>query len=76
MACASHSEVAQLPSEADKQGGWADDPKVRRERALKHLDRLIEAARCMATALPTPEVNLAGEKRVKALEARRNEWRR
>ncbi|WP_246047794.1 hypothetical protein [Hankyongella ginsenosidimutans] len=62
--------------EANKLDGWADDLKVGLERELKELDRQIKAARRDATAAPTLEGKLVGQKAVKALEAERSAKRR
>lgn len=63
-------------AEADKLDGWADDLKIGLEREIKELDRQIKEARRAATAALTLEEKLAGQKRIKALEAQRNQKRR
>ena len=63
-------------AEAEKLEGWADDLKLGLEREIKQIDKLIKEARRAATAALLLEDKLAGQKRVKALEAQRNEKRR
>jgi hypothetical protein len=63
-------------AEAEKLDGWADDLKLGLEREIKELDRQIKEARRAATAAPTLEEKLAGQKQIKALETHRNEKRR
>jgi hypothetical protein len=64
-------------AEAEKlDGGWADDLKLGLERETKELDCQINEARRAATAAPTLEEKLAGQKQIKALESQRNEKRR
>jgi adenine-specific DNA-methyltransferase len=63
-------------AEAEKLESWADDLKLGLEREIKELDRQIKEARRAATAAPTLEENLAGQKQIKALESQRNEKRR
>jgi adenine-specific DNA-methyltransferase len=63
-------------AEAEKLDGWADDLKLGLEREIKELDRQIKEARRAATAAPTLEEKLAGQKQIKALESQRNEKRR
>jgi predicted nucleic acid-binding Zn-ribbon protein len=46
------------------------------EREIKEMDRQIKDARRAATAAPTLEEKLAGQKRIKALESQRNAKRR
>nr|CBX31078.1 hypothetical protein N47_E45900 [uncultured Desulfobacterium sp.] len=43
---------------------------------IKELDRQIKEVRRAATAAPTLEEKLAGQKQIKALEAQRNQKRR
>jgi superfamily II DNA or RNA helicase len=62
--------------EAEKLDGWADDLKLGLEREIKDLDRQIKEARRSATAAPTLEEKLAGQKKMKALEAERSSRRR
>ena len=62
--------------EADKLEGWADDLKLGLEREIKELDRQIKEARRAATAAPTLEEKLAGQKRIRELEKQRNDQRR
>lgn len=63
-------------AEAEKLEGWAEDLKLGLEREVKELDRQIKEARRAATVASTLEEKLAGQKRIKALEAQRNEKRR
>jgi len=63
-------------AESEKLESWADDLKVGLEREIKDLDRQIKEARRAATAAPTLEEKLAGQKQIKALESQRNEKRR
>jgi adenine-specific DNA-methyltransferase len=63
-------------AEAEKLESWADDLKLGLEREIKDLDRQIKEARRAATAAPTLEEKLAGQKQIKALESQRNEKRR
>jgi adenine-specific DNA-methyltransferase len=63
-------------AEAAKLDSWADDLKVGLEREIKEIDRQIKEARRAATAALTLEEKLAGQKRVKELEAQRNTKRR
>ena len=63
-------------AEAEKLDGWADDLKLGLEREIKELDRQIKEARRAATAAPTLEDKLAGQKQVRALELQRNAKRR
>jgi adenine-specific DNA-methyltransferase len=63
-------------AEAEKLDGWAEDLKLGLEREIKDLDRQIKEARRAATAAPTLEEKLAGQKHIKALESQRNEKRR
>lgn len=63
-------------AEAAKLDSWADDLKVGLEREIKEIDRQIKEARRAATAALTLEEKLAGQKRVKELEAQRNAKRR
>ena len=59
--------------EAAKLDGWAEDLKVGLEREIKDIDRQVREARRAATAAPTLEDKLAGQRLVKSLEASRNE---
>jgi len=63
-------------AEIEKLEGWADDLKLGLEREIKELDREIKEARRTAVAAPTLEQKLEGQKRIKALEAQRNQRRR
>jgi adenine-specific DNA-methyltransferase len=65
-----------FPAEAEKLDAWADDLKVGLEREIKDLYREIKDARRTATAAPTLEEKLVGQKRIKALESQRGENRR
>lgn len=63
-------------AEAEKLDGWAEDLKVGLEREIKDLDRQIREAKRAATAAPTLEAKLAGQKQVKSLEVQRNQRRK
>ena len=63
-------------AEADKLDGWADDLKVGLEREIKEFDRQIKEARRAATTALTLEEKLAGQKKIRAIEAQRNQKRR
>lgn len=63
-------------AEAAKLDSWADDLKVGLEREIREIDRQIKEARRAATAALTLEEKVAGQKRVKELEAHRNAKRR
>lgn len=63
-------------AEADKLEGWADDLKFGLERDIKDIDRQVKEARRAATTAVTLEEKLEGQKRIRALEAQRNEKRR
>ena len=63
-------------AEADKLEGWADDLKLGLEREIKEIDRQVREARRTAMVALTLEEKLAGQKRIKVLEALRNEKRR
>jgi ERCC4-related helicase len=63
-------------AEAEKLEGWSDDLKLGLEREIKEYDRQIRDARRAAAAALTLEAKLAGQKRIKALEALRNQKRR
>jgi adenine-specific DNA-methyltransferase len=62
--------------EAEKIDGWADDIKLGLEREIKEIDRQIKEEKRSAIAALTLEDKLAGQKRIKALEANRNAKRR
>jgi adenine-specific DNA-methyltransferase len=62
--------------EAEKLDGWAEDLKIGLEREIKDLDRQIREAKRTATAAPTLEAKLAGQKQVKSLEVQRNQRRK
>ncbi len=62
--------------ETTKLDGWADDLKVGLERDIKDLDRQLKDARRAATAAPTLEAKLAGQKEVRRLDAERTDKRR
>jgi hypothetical protein len=51
-------------AEAEKLDGWADDLKLGLKRQIKELDRQIKEARRAATAAPTLEEKLAGQKQI------------
>ncbi|MBB5754580.1 SNF2-related protein [Prosthecomicrobium pneumaticum] len=63
-------------AEADKLDGWADDLKVGLEREIREIDRLVKEARRAAASAVALEDKLAGQKRIKTLEATRNQKRR
>lgn len=63
-------------AEADKLGGRADDLKLGLEREIKELDCQIKEMRRVATIALTLDDKLAAQKRIKALEAQRNQKRR
>ena len=63
-------------AEIEKLEGWADDLKLGLEREIKELDRQIKDARRAATTALTLEEKLEGQKKIKALEAQRNQRRR
>ena len=63
-------------AEIEKLEGWADDLKLGLEREIKELDRQIKEARRAATTALTLEEKLEGQKKIKALEAQRNQRRR
>ena len=63
-------------AEAGKLEDWADDLKIGLEREIKEIDRQIKETRRGAAAALTLEDKLAGQKRIKALEAHRNEKRK
>jgi adenine-specific DNA-methyltransferase len=63
-------------AEIEKLEGWADDLKLGLEREIKELDRQIKEARRAATTALTLEQKLEGQKKIKALEAQRNQRRR
>jgi ERCC4-related helicase len=63
-------------AEAEKLESWSDDLKLGLEREIKELDRQIREVRRAATAAPTLEAKLAGQKQIKAVEALRNQKRR
>jgi len=63
-------------AEAEKLDGWAEDLKLGLEREIKEFDLQIKEARRAATTALTLEEKLAVQKRIKALEAQRNEKRR
>ncbi len=63
-------------AEIEKLEGWADDLKLGLEREIKELDRQIKDARRAATTALTLEEKLEGQKKIKTLEAQRNQRRR
>ena len=63
-------------AEAEKLDGWADDLKVALEREIKDMDRQIKEVKRAARLALTLEEKLAGQKKIKALEAQRNQKRR
>ncbi len=62
--------------EAEKLDGWAEDLKIGLEREIKELDRQIREAKRAATAAPTLEAKLTGQRQVKSLEVQRNQRRK
>jgi ERCC4-related helicase len=62
--------------EVEKLDSWADDLKVGLEREIKEFDRQIKEARRAAMAALTLEEKLAGQKKIKAIEAERSKRRR
>jgi adenine-specific DNA-methyltransferase len=62
--------------EVHKLDSWADDLKVGLEREIKEFDRQIKEARKVAVTALTLEEKLAGQKRIKAIEAERGKRRR
>ncbi|MCI0722821.1 MAG: DEAD/DEAH box helicase, partial [Acidobacteria bacterium] len=63
-------------AEADKLDGWAEDIKLGLEREIKELDCQIREVRREATSALTLEEKLAGQKKMRALDAQRSEKRR
>ena len=68
--------AAILEAEAQKLDGWADDLKLGLEREIKELDRQIKEARRVASAAPSLEEKLVGQKQIRELETQRNSKRR
>jgi adenine-specific DNA-methyltransferase len=68
--------AAYLEAEAEKLDRWADDLKVGLERELKEIDGHIREARRAASAAPTLDAKLEGQKSMRALEATRAQKRR
>ena len=62
--------------EAEKLDSWADDLKLTLEREIKDIDRVIKETRRAGSGALTLEEKLAGQKQIKALEAKRSEKRR
>jgi len=63
-------------AEADKLDDWAEDIKLGLEREIKDMDRQIREVRREATSALTLEEKLAGQKKLRTLEAQRSEKRR
>ena len=63
-------------AEVEKLENWSEDVKLSLEREIKELDRDIKEARRAAKTGITLEEKLAGQKRLKALEAERSQKRR
>jgi len=63
-------------AEVSKRDCWADDLKLGLEREIKNLDRRIKDARRGATAAPTLEEKLAGQRQIRTLETQRTQKRR
>jgi adenine-specific DNA-methyltransferase len=72
----SERSASAFEAEAEKLDGWADDLKLGLEREIKELDRLIKEARKVARVAVSLEEKLAAQKRMKSLEAERNNKRR
>ncbi len=72
----SKQNVLFFEAEVQKLEGWADDVKLSLEREIKEMDRQIKEARRSATLALSLEDKLAGQKRIKSLEAQRAEKRR
>jgi superfamily II DNA or RNA helicase len=68
--------VRYYDAESDKLDAWADDLKVGLERELKDLDRQIKEAKRDAKLQSTLEDKLAAQRKVRSLEATRNQKRR
>jgi ERCC4-related helicase len=63
-------------AEAEKLEDWAEDLKLSLEREIRDIDRQIKEARRLAVVAATLEDKLAGQKAIRALEARRSQKRR
>lgn len=63
-------------AEMEKLDRWSEDLKLGLEREIKEMDQQIKEARRAAAMAQTLGDKLAGQKQVKALEARRTEKRR
>jgi len=63
-------------AEAAKLDGWAEDLKVGLEREIKEFDRQIREVRRGTAGAASLQDKLAGQKEIKALEAKRNDKRR
>lgn len=72
----SERNARDFEAEADKLDAWADDLKVGLEREIKDIDRAIKEARRAAAMSAPLEEKLIAQKRIKSLEAQRNEKRR
>lgn len=62
--------------EAAKLDGWADDLKVGLERDIKELDRQIKEVRRASSGALSLEEKLSAQKKIKDIEALRNDRRR
>lgn len=63
-------------AEAEKLEDWAEDLKLSLEREIRDIDRQIKEARRLAVVAATLEDKLAGQKAIRALEAKRSQKRR
>jgi adenine-specific DNA-methyltransferase len=68
--------AAFFEAEVAKLDGWAEDLKLTLEREIKDMDRQIKEARRTATSAASLEEKLAGQKKIKSLEAQRTQKRR
>ncbi|HNX96064.1 MAG TPA: SNF2-related protein [Candidatus Aminicenantes bacterium] len=61
--------------EAAKLDSWAEDIKLGLEQDIKDLDRQIREAKRLARLAPSLEEKLQGQRKIKSLEAQRNQKR-